>query len=87
MAMENYTRYQQGVIKRFYEHKDSIQLQRLSELVAEIYLAEGKKQAKLWASASTLMEKLGVPPARVQKLLAQAKPELLANLVKELQGG
>ena len=40
MGMEDYTRHQQGIIKRYYDHQDTIQLQKLSELVADLYLAE-----------------------------------------------
>jgi hypothetical protein len=86
MGMENYTRYQQGIIKRFYQNQDGIQLQRLSELVTDLYLAEGKKLDKLWQTAAGLLEKMGVPAARVQHIVAARKPELIANLVKEMQG-
>lgn len=86
MGMDNYTPYQQKIIKRYYEHGDSIQLQRLGELVTELYLAEGKKRAKLWESVAGAMQKLGVPQTRIDHILAQQKPELVANVVKELQG-
>jgi hypothetical protein len=86
MGMENFTRHQQGIIKRFYENQGDIQSGRLSELVTDLYLAEGKKRAKLWVTAATLMEKLGVPKARIEQIVAQDKPELLAKLVKEMQG-
>jgi hypothetical protein len=84
MGMENYTKYQQGIIKRYYENFDQITWQRLSELVGDLYLAEGKKRDKLWQTAATHMEKLGVPKDRVANLLAKKDPTLLANLVKEL---
>ena len=86
MGMENFTRHQQGIIKRFYENKDSIQLQRLSELVTDLYLAEGKKLDKLWQTAAGLMEKMGVPAARSKHISEQRDPELLAKLVVEMQG-
>lgn len=86
MGMENYSAHQQKIIKRYYENIDGISLQRLSELVADLYLAEGKKRAKLWESAAGCMQKLGVPQARIDHLLAQGKAELVANLVKELMG-
>ena len=86
MGMENFTPHQQKIIKRYYENIDGISLQRLSELVADLYLAEGKKRTKLWESAAGCMQKLGVPQARIDHLLAQGKPELVANLVKELMG-
>ena len=52
MGMENYSKHQQGIIKRYYENFDQITLQKLSELVTELYLAEGKKRDKLWQTAT-----------------------------------
>jgi hypothetical protein len=84
MGMEDYTRHQQGIIKRYYQNFDQITWQKLSDLVGDLYLAEGKKRDKLWLSAATYMEKLEIPKDRINHLLAQKKPELLAGLVKEL---
>ena len=86
MGVEVYTRHLQGIIKRYSANQDVIQLQRLGELVTDLYLAEGKKREKVWKSIVTAMQKLGVPQSRIDHLVAQNKPELLANLVKELQG-
>ncbi len=84
MGMENYTRHQQGIIKRYYENIDQVSWQRLSELVADLYLAEGKKREKLWTSAASFMEKLKVPQVRIDALVAKKDVEGLAKLVKEL---
>jgi hypothetical protein len=84
--MEDYTRHQQGIIKRYYANQDAIQLQKLGELVTDLYLAEGKKREKVWKSIGAAMQKLGVPQSRIDHIVAQNKPELLANLVQELQG-
>ena len=40
--MAEYSKYQQKVIKRYYDNRDSIALQRVQELVTELYLASGK---------------------------------------------
>ena len=50
--MTDYTPYQQKIIKRYYDNQDTIQRQRLAELVGELYLAEGKKRKKLWEGAA-----------------------------------
>jgi hypothetical protein len=84
MGMQDFSAHQQKIIKRYYENRDQISLQRLSELVADLYLAEGKKRDKLWQTAAGCMEKLGIPAARIDHLVQQKKPELVANLVKEL---
>jgi hypothetical protein len=84
-AMQDYTPYQQKVIKRYYDQQGTIQLQRLAELVSELYLAEGKKRQKTWEAAATAMQKLGVPQARIDHLVQKANPALIAELVKELE--
>ena len=85
MAERDYTPYQQKIIKRYYNNQDTIQTQRLAELVGELYLAEGKKQQKLWASAAAAMQKLGVPQSRIDHLVKQGNPALVAEVVKELE--
>ena len=86
MGMENYSKHQQGIIKRYYENFDQITLQKLSELVTELYLAEGKKRDKMWQTATGHMEKLRVPKDRIAHILAKKDVTLLAALVKELTG-
>jgi hypothetical protein len=84
--MTDYTPYQQKIIKRYYDQQGTIQRQRLAELVSELYLAEGKKLKRLWESAASAMRKLGVPQGRIDHLLKQQNPALVAQLVKELEG-
>jgi hypothetical protein len=86
MAERDYTPYQQKIIKRYYDNQDTIQWQRLAELVSELYLAEGKKKQRLWASAAAAMQKLGVPQSRIDHLVQKGNPALVAEVVKELQG-
>ncbi len=86
MGMDNYTAHQQKIIKRYYQNIDQITLQKLSELVGELYLSEGKKLAKTWASVAAAMTKLDVPQTRIDHILARKSPEMVARLVQELQG-
>jgi hypothetical protein len=83
--MPDYTPYQQKIIQRYYDNQDTIQQQRLAELVSELFLAQGKKRQKAWATAAAAMQKLGVPQARIDHLLKQDNPALVAELVKELE--
>jgi hypothetical protein len=87
MADRNYSPYQQKLIRRFYENRDQMDDQRLSELVAELYLAGEKKKLKLWQTARELMTRLGVPAGRVEHVMASADPAILAEVVKDLQSG
>jgi hypothetical protein len=84
--LHDYTKHQQGIIKRYYAHQDTIQLQKLGELVGELYLAEGKKRDRLWKAAAVAMEKLGIPKERIDHVVGKDDPALLAKLVKELSG-
>jgi hypothetical protein len=83
--MPDFTPYQQKIIKRYYDNQDTLQRQRLAELVSELYLSSGKKRERVWASVVSAMQKLGVPQKRIDHLRAQDKPELIAEVVKELE--
>ncbi len=86
MGTENYSAHQQKIIKRYYENIDQVAWQRLSELVADLYLAEGKKRERLWVSAASFMQKMKVPQARIDAIVEKKDIEKLALLVKELMG-
>jgi hypothetical protein len=82
--MAEFTKYQQKVIQRYYDNRDDIALQRVSELITELYLAEGKKRAKHWESLALHLGKLGVKPDVIAHLRKEDKPELVATLVSKL---
>ncbi len=86
MGMENFTRHQQGIIKRYYSNQDTIQLQKLGELVTDLFLAEGKKREKVWKSVTASLQKLGVAQTRIDHVVKSDDPRLVAKLVTELQG-
>ena len=82
--MSNYSKHQQKIIKNYYENRETISLQKVQELVTELYLAEGKKRQKHWKSLAGHLEKLGVKQAHIDHLIEQDNPELVANLVSNL---
>jgi hypothetical protein len=82
--MAERSKYQQKVIKNYYENRGAISLQRLSELVTELYLAEGKQREKQWKYIVGALEKLEIKPQRIEHLRQQDDPALLAKLVEEL---
>jgi hypothetical protein len=84
MAQRDYTPHQQKIIKRYYDNQDTIQRQRLAELVGELYLATGKKRQRAWQAAAAAMLKLGLSQARIDHLVKQDNPALLAEVIKEL---
>lgn len=85
--MAEFSEYQKKAIKRYYDNREQIDEQRLAELVANLYLAEGKKRAKLWETAKEIMLRLKVPQSRIDHVVKTADPAMLAEVVKELQAG
>jgi hypothetical protein len=81
---KEYSKYQQKVIKNYYNNRDAISLQRLGELVTDLYLAEGKSRATKWKQASAALQKLGVGADVIDHLVKQDNPALLANMVQKL---
>jgi len=85
--MADLSRYQKKVVDRYYEHRDDIMVNKLSELVGELYLAESdKKRETLWKRAETAMRNLKWKDADIAKMMTQRKPELLAAQLKEWLG-
>lgn len=80
----NHTKYQQNIIRNYYQNREGIALQRLQELVTELYLSEGKQRAKHWKSIAGHLEKLGVAKKTIDHLVSEDNPELVAGLVKQL---
>lgn len=79
-----YTKFQQKVIRNYYENRDTLALQRAQELVTELYLSTGKQRHKHWDSLELHLGKLGVKPDVIAHMRSQDKPELVATLVKKL---
>ena len=87
MADRDYSAFQQKVIKRYYDNKDQIDEQRLSELVTNLYLAPPKKQPKMWESAEELMIRMKLPASRITHVMETKDAAVLAKVVEELQKG
>jgi hypothetical protein len=76
--------YQRGIVKRYYENRDSIMATRLGELVSELYLAEGKKADGLWKRVDTALVNMKVERKKIDKVVGARDLEGLAKLVGEL---
>lgn len=84
--MAKRSEYQRRVIRRYYRNRDTIMMQRLGDLVSDLYLAEGKPRLGLWKRAAAAMEKLQVPQQQIRHIIDSDNPALLANLLRELLG-
>ncbi|MGL6227247.1 MAG: hypothetical protein ACRC10_11565 [Thermoguttaceae bacterium] len=77
------TPYQEGIIKRYYNNRDDIMWSKLSDMVADLYLAEGKKRAQLWKRIVTALENLKIPQSRIDHLVASDNPAMLARFIED----
>jgi hypothetical protein len=83
-VMAEFTKFQQNAIKNFYDNRETIALQRVQELVTELYLSEGKKLQKNWDNVILHLSKLNVDKKTLDHLRKEAKPELVATLVTKM---
>lgn len=85
--MPKRSRYQEKIIKNYYQNRDAISLQRVQEIVTELYLSEGKKRAKHWESLGNHLLKLGVKQDRIDRLVAKDDPAAAATMIQKLLDG
>lgn len=84
MKQENLSKYQKNVISNYYSNLDAIMLNKLSELVTELYLADNDtKRKKLWDRVDKAMKKLKIPDAIAGHIMQKQDVEILAKNLKE----
>ena len=94
MAKNEYSEYQKAVISGYYNNLDTIMLQRLGELVTELYLADSQAKKdpssvalrrvdRLWQKAHKAMVKIRVPPAIIDHIMQKKDVEILAKNLKD----
>jgi hypothetical protein len=81
----NRTPYQEGIIRRYYQNRDDLMMQKLGDLVGDLYLSQGNARARLWRRITAALRNLNVPQSRIDHLVESDNPEFLANLLQELQ--
>jgi hypothetical protein len=83
-----HSNYQKKVIQRYYDNIDTIALQKLGELVSELYMETSEKKAeKLWQRVAASMSALKIPDKIAQHILSSQDVEILArNLQDWLRG-
>jgi acetylornithine deacetylase/succinyl-diaminopimelate desuccinylase-like protein len=77
------TPYQEKLIKRYYKNRDDIMKQKLSELITDLYLAEGKKRDQIWKRIAAALTNLGIDSFRIERIVATDNPALLAEFLEK----
>lgn len=81
MAPER-SEYQKDLIRRYYERRGDIMVQKLAELVTEIYLCQTPKRLnQLWERARKAMANLQMEQAVIDDVVTRRDVKLLAEIV------
>ncbi len=84
--MTDHTPYQRGVIRRYYENRDTLALQKLGEIVSNLYLETNETKIKrAWKSALAQMKAAGVHPHEAQRIVDDRDLGAVAKVISDLQ--
>jgi len=80
-----YTPHQKGIIRRYYEHRDNLMVQKLGELASQLYVAEtDKERDRLWDQVHKALLNIKVPQGQIQDIMTRREPAALAKLLEKL---
>ena len=84
MAAKPLSEYQRSLISRYYDNIDMIMIQKLGELITELYLCEkDSKKEKLWQQAHKAMVNLKIQPAIINHIMEKKSVEILAKNLQD----
>lgn len=84
MARQEYTKHQHDIIRNYYDNRGTIMLQKLSELVTELYLADTPtKRDRLWQRVEKAMAQLKIAPAIAAHIMQKKDVQVLAANLKD----
>ena len=84
---QNFSSHQQKIIKNYYQNLSAIAVQKLQELVTDLYLSlNTPKEDKLWNNVEKAMEKLEIPKSVIDHIMQKRNVEVLANHVTKWMG-
>ena len=82
---KGYTPYQQKVIRRFYENKDLRLIQKLGELVSNLYIETSeKKRESGWKRIKEILIDLKVHPHEVEFLTKDKNLTVISKKLAEV---
>ncbi len=85
MNEKGYTKYQQKAIKNFYDNKDLRLVQKLGELVSNLYLETSEKKIETgWKKIEKILTDLKVHPGEVEFLTKDKKLAIISKKLDEI---
>lgn len=80
-----YSEYQKKVIRNFYDNKDLRLVQKLGELVSNLYLETGEKKRETgWKKIGKILSDLKVHPGEVEYLTKDKDLSLISKKLDEM---
>ena len=85
MNEKGYTKYQQKAIRNFYDNKDLRLVQKLGELVSNLYLETNEKKKETgWKKITKMLTDLKVHPGEVEFLTKDKNLSLISKKLDEI---
>ena len=85
MNEKGYTKYQQKAIRNFYDNKDLRLVQKLGELVSNLYLETSDKKIETgWKKVKKMLTDLKVHPGEVEFLTKDKTLSLISKKLDEI---
>lgn len=82
---KGYTEYQKKVIRNFYDNKDLRLVQRLGELVSNLYLETNEKKKETgWKKIKKMLTDLKVHPGEVEYLTKDNDLSMISKKLDEI---
>lgn len=79
------SRYQQGIVKSYYENRDTMSLQKLGEIASDLFLCDSpKKLDQLWKRAAKALPHTGAQADVYEPIVAKRDLAGLTRLVNQL---
>ncbi len=83
--INGYTKYQTKVIKNYYENKDIHLVQKLGELVSNLYLETNERKIESgWKRLKKILTDLKVHPHEIEYLTRDKSLKLISKKIEEL---
>ncbi len=83
--VKGYTQYQRKVIKNFYDNKDLRLIQKLGELVSNLYVETSEKKKETgWKKIKKMLTDLNVYPHEVEYLTRDKNLSMISKKLAEM---
>ncbi len=83
--VKGYTQYQRKVIKNFYDNKDLRLIQKLGELVSNLYVETSEKKKETgWKKIKKMLTDLKVHPHEVEYLTKDKNLSMISKKLAEM---